>query len=469
MRRPGDTVRAALEALGPNLKRRLRVLGGAAVIVGLGGLLPGHSAAAQTLQEALAQAYLNNPTLDAERAELRATDELVPQALSGWRPSLEAAGEFGVERSDSRAVSGGEATSTRQPGSVQLSIVQPLYRGGRTVASTNRAENLVQAQRGTVLSTEQQVLLDAATAYLDVVRDQAVLELNVNNEQVLSRQLQANRDRFEVGEITRTDVSQAESRLAGSIASRIQAEGLLSASRAVYTRIIGSPPGSLEAPTPTFTLPSSLEEAIELALANNPNVVSAEFAEAAARDSIDVVRGEQFPEASLRGDLTRSWEPTSTISRSDGAALTAQIRVPLYQSGAVSSRVREARQIANQRRIEIEETRRAVRENAIRAWVALKTAQASIDSRRSQVRAAEIALEGVRQEAAVGARTTLDTLDAEQELLDARVNLVQAQRDEIVAAFQVLTATGQLTAQQLQLPVDYYEFDEHYRNVRHKW
>jgi TolC family type I secretion outer membrane protein len=438
-------------------------LGGALLLA-----LSGQPAKAQSLEDALANAYVSNPTIESQRAQLRATDELVPQALSGYRPTLEASADAGYSRSRART-SGRTVQGNLQQRGVDLSVVQPLYSGGRTQAGTKRAEALVEAQRADLLSTEQTVLLDGATAYLDVVRDQAAVDLNVNNEQVLRRQLDASRDRFNVGEITRTDVSQAESRLSRAISDRIEAEGQLSSSRAIYTRVIGSPPGRLTAPRLVFDLPSSREETVALAESNNPSVIAAEFSETAARNAVDAVRGEMLPSANLRGTLSRTYEPNASADRQDGAAVTATVTIPLYQAGSTESRVREARQTAGQRRIQIEESRRQVVENAIRAWEGLTTARATIESRQSQVRSSEIALEGVRQEALVGSRTTLDTLDSEQELLDARVQLVQAQRNEMVAAFSVLSATGQLSARQLGLRVPFYDHEKHYKQVRDKW
>jgi TolC family type I secretion outer membrane protein len=441
---------------------------GAALLAAVSVTFTALPASSQTLEEALAQAYLSNPTIEGERAQLRATDELVPQALSGYRPSAEASASYGWERQEARTPTG-DVDRNSNPGGLNVSVTQPIYRGGRTVASTRRAENLVQAQRATLFAIEQDVLLDAATAYLDVVRDQAVVDLNVNNVQVLQRQLDAFSDRFEVGEITRTDVSQAEARLARAISDRIQAEGLLQASRAVFSRVVGIAPGSLSAPSPDFQLPASLDETVALAQNNNPNVLAAQYAEQAATDAVDQVRGELLPEVGLVGSVGRNWEPSTSIDRADSASVTAQVTIPLYQAGVVSARVREAKHTAGQRRIEIEEARRLATENAIRAWEALTTARAGIRSRQAQVRSADIALEGVRQEADVGARTTLDVLDSEQELLDARVELVRSQRDEIVAAFQVIAATGQLTARQLGLPVQYYDHETYYKAVRNKW
>ena len=443
----------------------LSILSGGLLLFPL-GIWP---ASAQTLEEALANAYATNPTIEAQRAQLRATDEQVPQALSGYRPTLQATVNAGLSHQDTRLASGASTDrSLRQRGG-NVSVAQPLYSGGRVDSGVKRAEALVQAQRANLLTTEQTVLLDGATAYLDIVRDQAVVDLNVNNEQVLRRQLDASQDRFNVGEITRTDVSQAQSRLSRAISDRIQAEGTLSASRAVYARVIGASPGRLEAPRLSFDLPASRGEAIELSQSNNPNVVAAEFSESASRNAVDQVRGEMLPSVNLRSTLSRNYGASALIDRSDNGSVSAEVTIPLYQAGATASRVREARHTVNQRRIQIEEARRQTVENAIRAWEGLTTARSTIQSRQSQVRASGIALEGVRQEALVGSRTILDTLDAEQELLDARVQLVQAQRDETVAAFSLLATVGQLTARSLNLPVQHYDYTAYYNRVRDKW
>lgn len=447
-----------------SLRNRLRrALSGTLPALALAAGLGATPAAAQSLQEALAQAYQSNPTLDAERAALRATDEQVPYARSGFLPNVTATGEAGRVRNEQ-----GPDVVAISPRSVDVTVTQPLYRGGRTVAAVNRAENLVQAQRASLVATEQSVLLDAATAYLDVVRDQAVLDLTVNNEQVLRRQLEAAQDRFRVGEITRTDVSQSESRLARSTSDRIQAEGLLNASRAQFARLIGAPPARLVQPTVTVALPKTLQETIALGEQNNPNVIASRFNQQASEDNIDLVRGELLPSVSVAGTLSKNWDQSQLVDESEQASIVARVTVPIYEGGATTARVREAKQVANQRRIQIEETSRAARETAIRAWEALVTARASILSRQEQVRSADIALEGVRQEATVGSRTVLDVLDAEQELLNARVELVRSQRDELVAVFQVLAATGQLTAGRLGLPVATYDFQAHYDKVRGK-
>lgn len=437
-----------------------------ALLAGLVISLAAVPADAQVLQESLALAHETNPTLSAQREQLRGTNELVSQALSGYRPNIEATGDIGLEYQNTDPSSGSSNSDTVNPASIGITLNQPLYRGGRTAAGVRSANYAIQAARATYLSIEQQVLLDAVVAYMDVVREEAVLELSRNNEQVLRRQLQATRDRFQVGEVTRTDVSQAQSRLSRATADRIAAEGDLQSARAAFNRIIGRPAGPVSPPPAVVDLPGSLDETIEMAQNDNPAIIAANFNEQSALASVDVVFGELLPEVNLTGRVRSTFEPSDTVDQSDSASLTAQVTVPLYQSGAVSSRVREARYNANESRIRVEETRRSVVEDAIRAWEGLTTARASIQSFLAQVSAARIALEGTEQEALVGSRTVLDVLDAEQELLDARVSLVRSQRDEVVAAYGLLSVVGRLTARQLNLPVAYYDFDDDYDEAR---
>ncbi len=441
------------------------------VVCGLvvGTALLSGQAHGQTLNEALAAAYANSPVLRAARAGLRATDEQVPQALSNWRPTIDLTGD--IERSDtfSNKRSFGGGSQLRTPRGVELNITQPVFRGLRTLAATRQAENTVEAARARLVSTEQDVLLDAATAYMDVVRDQAVLGLDIGNENVLRRQLEATRDRFEVGEVTRTDVSQAEARLAGATAERIRGEGNLVASRAVYRNVVGEAPRTLTAPAPLGDLPTDREVAFILARDDHPDVVSALFDERAALDRVKGVGGELLPTVSLNAKVSRDFETSAPDSRSEEQSIGAILTMPLYQSGAVYSRLREAKQTVGQERLEVAQARRDVVQGVTQAWEALQTARARIVSFSAQVRANGIALDGVKRESEVGVRTVLDILDAEQELLGARVDLVGAQRDEVVAAFALKAAVGRLTAHQLNLPVDFYDPERHYREVRGKW
>lgn len=433
-------------------------------------LWPMAGAWAQSPSEALATAYQSNPRLMAERARVRAVDEGVPQALSGWRPTVVMNGSTGFQTfTNETAV--GSTSDTINPTNLSLAIEQPLYRGGQTVASTEAAESRVLAARAQLSDVAQSVLLDAAIAYMNVVRDRAVVELSINNEQVLERRLEATQDRFQVGEVTRTDVAQAEARLSDASALRVASQGDLETSRANFVQIVGFPPQDLEFPDPAFIppLPDSDELANAVALAENPALLAGQYLEQAALHDVDVAIADLLPDLSLQGQLTKAYEPSSFFDESDSAQILANLRIPLYQSGAEYSRVRELREVAVQRRREVDQIRREVIENSTSAWETLVSTRAAIEALDSSVRANEIALEGVQQEAAVGARTTLDVLDAEQEAFSARVNLVRARRDEVVASLSLLAAIGRLSAEYLRLPVDIYDPSRHYQNVRDQW
>jgi outer membrane protein len=452
-------------------------IAGRVLCVAAGLLLAGAPATAQTLTEAFAYAYNNNPQLLAQRAALRAVDEDVPQALSNWRPTVTLSGQAGINRT---GISQADAdTGARRPTqfgtfatrSVDLQVSQPIYRGGRTEARTREAINTVQATRAQTLAVETLVFQQVAQAFLDVVRDQTLVEVARNNEQVLGRQLQATQDRFRVGEVTRTDVAQSESSLAQATAQRITAEGNLEVSRGTFARVVGHPPGRLIMPRQRPVLPATREEALALAASNNPNVISATFAELAARDRIDVVRGELLPEISIVGDLSRRISPSfqQRDSRTDSASVTARLTVPLYEGGAVYSRTRQAQQTVGQRRSQVDDARRVAVQNATQAWETMHAARAAIVSFGAAVRAAQIALDGTQQEALVGSRTVLDVLIAEQQLFTTQSQLVEAQHDAALAEYNLAAAAGRLIAPALRLPVKLYDMERHYRSVKDKW
>ena len=427
---------------------------------------PAFAAEVQTIERAMAQAYQTNPGLQAERAKLRAVDEQVSQALSGWRPSVDAFGGVGKTYSSTGSNSGKTSTSRN----VGAQVVQPVFQGFRTVAAVDAAEAQVKAQRALLQSAEQQLLLDAGTAYLDVVAAQAVLDLTRGNEEVLRRQLDATRDRYSVGEVTQTDVSQAESRAERTTAQRIQAEGDLANRRATYARLIGDMPGTLEPPNLVLNDLKDMDEVVRRAETRNPGVLAAQYSQDAAKGNITAARGSLLPEVNLVGSASRGWESSAALpDRQDSAQILAEVTVPLYRSGADYSRTRAAQQTATQLRLQLEDTRRRAREAAINAWQALTTTQAAIKSDKAGVEAAELALRGVREESNVGTRTVLDVLNAEQELLDAKVTLVRARRDEAAAILQTKAAVGELTAASLRLAVDVYDPQKHYDSVRDTW
>jgi len=296
-----------------------------------------------------------------------------------------------------------------------------------------------------------------------------VVRLNVNNVQVLQRQLEATNERFRVGEITRTDVAQAESRLAGARATRASAEGTLQTSRATFQRVVGSAPGRLTAPQPINPPVRTNTEAARVASLNNPNVVAALFDEASARDFIDVQIAGLLPQVALQAQAFRNDNTQVQGTRSTGESITATLSVPLYQGGAEYALVRQARQDATRLRQVVDDQRRTVAQQASQAWETLQSARAQVDSVRAQIHAAEIALYGVQREAIVGSRTTLDVLNAEQELLNARVSLVQALAAVVTASHSLVAAIGRLTARDLRLPVELYDAEAYYRAVRDRW
>ena len=445
---------------------RLRHMGVASVIAIVAfAAVPAH---ADNLVDAWVRAYQSNPTIDAQRAALRAADERVSQALSGWRPFVTGSGSAGIADVDSNL--GTTSTNTElYPARVALSLQQPVYRGGRTVAGTDRAESDVQVQRAQLLDTEQQVFLDVGTAYMNVLRDQAVVELNENNVRVLDRQYDATNDRFSVGEVTRTDVAQAEAATARARADLTRSRGNLEVSRANYERLVGDLPGRLEQPPAVLDVPRTKAAALEAAQTDNPTFLAATFSEQVALANVRLVEGELLPTVNLTASLSRDWDSQARDSRIDQGRIAGELTVPLYQGGGVAARVREAKQLAGQQRTRAEEARRAVVEAATQAWESLESARARIRSLEAEIEASKIALEGTQQEALVGTRTVLDVLDAEQSLLDARVNLVSSQRDLAVAAFQLASASGRLTAERLRLPIAYYDPNQYHEAARNKW
>ncbi len=432
-------------------------------------LLPAATVNAETLRDALALTYNSNPTLSAQRANVRSVDEGVAQALSGWRPTVTLVGEAGTEYNKNASTTAAGGDRTYNPSSVALSVSQPLYSGGQTEAGTKAAEANVKAARSSLDSIEQSVLSSAVGAYMNVVRDKAVVDLNRNNVLVLERQREAAQDRFDVGEITRTDVAQADARLAGARSDLVQAIGNLKVSEANYERVVGQKPGDVAYPALPENFPESVDAALSMGNANHPDIKAAQFQEESSKHAIRQTSGRLLPSLTLNGSVSHSDDQSSESQWGESGSISATLTVPLYQSGSVYSSVRQARQINNQRKIEIEAAVRQVREAVFQSWEQLEAARAQIASTEEQVRANRIALEGVNQEAQVGSRTTLDVLNADQELLQSQVNLVSARRNLVVAMYDVLAATGGLSASGLGLNVDYYDPEENYKRVRDKW
>jgi outer membrane protein len=429
----------------------------------------GDRALAHSLIEAMAQAYATNPTLRAARAGQRATDELVPQALSGWRPTVTASGE--IKHTEADVDPDGPAPefdSDSTTGTLAITLNQPVFRGFKTLNSTKAAKATVAAGEQGLLATEQDVLFDAVRAYMGVIRGRSILGLRRSQVGVLGAQLQAAQDRFDAGDATRTDISQARARVAGAQAQVASAQSSLASSEALFIKVIGREPGKLSYPR-TPGLPKSINGAYETAAQINPNVLAAALLEEASVHQIEVAKGDLLPSVSLQaqGAVTDDWEGTG--AQTESFSISGVVSVPLYDGGRTYSSVREAKHSASQKRIQVIEANRAVREAVQVSWNSLWAARQTIAAAKQQVSAANQALDGVKQENDAGTRTTLDVLNAQSEVFEARITQVNAEHDAVVAAFQLLAAMGQLTADHLDLPVEAYDAGDNYRQVEKKW
>lgn len=425
-----------------------RLLGAAALSVMAFAMAPLSAASAQTLEETLIAAYSTNPSLGAQRAALMQAEEGYFQARSARLPSLSANASIG----ETLDTWNGAADSDNA--SYGLTLNQSLYRGGRTSGAIDAALARIEASRQQLRSTEQGILLDAIGAHMNVVRDQQVVAIRSNNVEVLAEQLRAARDRFEVGEITRTDVAQAEARLSGARAQLSAAQAALAASRAGYARVTGIEPVEPVSATASDAVPSEYADAVETAIARNPDLLATQFNEAAAEQNVRIARGALMPEVGLRASASEGRANDFAGQGSGSVSVTASVSMPIFTGGLNRSNVREARAAADQARLASVNVRRQVIEGATNAWNNYLAALAVIESSREAVRANEIAFEGVEQEAFVGLRTTLDVLNAEQELLNSRLELVRAERDLTVASYGVLQAMGMLDAESLALSVE---------------
>ncbi|MEH3143940.1 MAG: TolC family outer membrane protein [Methylobacterium frigidaeris] len=455
--------------------RGLRLGGLAAVTM----VMAVQGVSAETLESALARAYGGNPQLNASRAGLRATDESVAQAKAGYRPTVSGSASIGVQHVSGRlgaaglgagAAVGGEAQQTLVPGSAGLTVSQTLFNGFRTDSQTRAAESQVLGQREALRNTEMLTLFGAAQSYMNVLADTATLELNRNNVEVLEEQLRQTRDRFNVGEVTRTDVAQAEARLAGARAQVSVAEANLRTSIATYRQIIGVEPRQLAPGRPLDRyVPSALGVAIDAGLREHPQILSALHAVDVAEAQVKVAESALYPQVSVSGTASKLFDQQIANTQFFQGAIIGQLTVPIYQGGAEYSQIRQAKEQAGQARIQAEFVRDQVRAAIVTAWGALEAAKARVIASQAQVQANEVALNGVREEARVGQRTTLDVLNAQQELLNARVNLIAAQRDRVVGSYQVVQSIGRLTTRFIAIPVAQYSAKQHYDQVKDLW
>jgi outer membrane protein len=458
--------------------RGVKVFSGAAASVLLLALMGPVPALADTIEAALVRAYQTNPQLNAQRAQVRFTDENVPQALSGYRPKVAVTASAGYQYTDVLSTAGGNATNlvrsqvhgTNPPRSVGATISQTLFNGQQTANKTRAAESQVSAAREGLRVLEQTVLLSAATVYMDYLRDSAIVEVQKSNVRVLEQTLKQTRDRFNVGEVTRTDVAQSEAQLAAGRTQLLTAESTLNTTRANFRRIIGDEPQALAPGSPVDRfLPPSLNGAVELSLTQNPNVTAAMFGIDVSYLQVKVNEGALFPTVTLQTSVQQSYEQTLTIAKSFGASAVAQLSMPIYQGGAEYSLIRQSKETLAQQRLNLEQVRDQSRANVVTAWGQLVAGKAQVQSAQAQVTASEIALNGVREEAKAGQRTTLDVLNAQQALVNARVALVTAQHDRVVASYSVLNAVGRLSPIVLNLNTTVYDPSVHYHQVRDSW
>ncbi len=440
------------------------------------GLLGGAatSASAQTMEAALGRAYAGNPTLNAQRAAVRVTNENVPQALSGYRPRVTASADIGASITEADTPANANQRGVHSASIARLaprgggiSVDQNIFDGGKTRNSVSQAESQVLGARATLRNTEQNVLLDAATSYMNVLRDTAILNLNRNNVEVLEEQLRQTRDRFQVGEVTRTDVAQAEARLSSSQSQAILAESNLKTSIARYRQNVGVEPRALAPGRPVENLlPKSLPGALQVALSGHPAIIASLHGVDAAELLVKVTEADLYPVLGVRGQVQQRYDSTAFGDNRTSASLVGTLTIPIYEGGQVYSRTRQAKETAGQRRIEVDTQRDTVRAAVVSAWGGLEAAKAQIVAGQAQGQAAETALAGVREGAKVGQRTTLDVLNAQQELVSARSTLVTAQRDRVVASYSVLSAVGKLSAETLKLKAEHYDARRHYDQVK---
>lgn len=410
-----------------------------------------NSAQGATLSEALASSYKTNPQMQSAIQALSAVDEEMPSAISGALPTASATIQRGKKHSE---LSGTEVNGISDAKVIEIN--QPLFKGGHTYASIKKANNNILAARENFKITEQLVLLSAVTSYMDVVRDREVFELATHNKSVFEHHLESSNARFELGELTQTDVAQAKAALAKANSELISAQSAFESSKAGYKNNIGEEPLEVKIPQNPIKINGNIDELIKIALENNPSIKAAGYGWDAAKNDINIKKSALLPELSAFANSQKQEDASLTSNRSDSSMVGLNLSIPLYQGGAEYSDVRKAKHLAGKSSYDFSVAQNNVREEVIRAYQNFKVAQSLIESNTANVEAREVALEGTQQEALEGLRTTIDVLDAQQALFDAKSNLISAQRDEIVNSYALLAQLGRLTAADLGLKVDIY-------------
>jgi outer membrane protein len=448
------------------------------------------AASADTLAQALAKAYLGNPTLLAEQANLRAVDESLPQAYAQRRPTITGQASYGIQPQSTNIRSNGQSSgsssgqsgsgglsqtnkqshySTLYPYSVGINLTQPLWTGGRADAAIAQANYQIKSERATLLNQEETVLLDAATAYFDVYNNQAVLDLAINNVRVLTQALDEANARFQAGLATQTDVSQAEARLQSGFADQRQAEANLINSRAVYRNVVGNWPGTLRPEPPAANLPADANETVGRAIVANPQVLGAQASQEAAAAGVEVADAQLMPSIALTGLILQANNQKFQHDWATQGQILINLTVPVYQAGAEYSKIRQAKETLGQSGNLVDSAIRLTSQNATQAWQNLQAARSRLVSFEAAVKANNIAYTGLVEENRVGTRTTFDVLQGQQDLFGSEVDLVNAQHDEAVASYQIMAVVGELTAEDLGLRVKLYNPQVHYDAVKDKW
>ena len=430
------------------------------------------AALAETLPDALVKAYQSNPQLSAERARQRGTDENVPQALAGYRPQLVASLGAGLQAVRNLLPDNTIQGATLRPWTIGLTVTQILFNGNRTANNVRVAESQVLSGREALRNVGQGVLLDAVTAYMNVLANNALYEAQRTNVQVL-REIQATtKRRLEAGDVTPTDTAQAEARLSRGLADLNAADVQLKISREVYAQVIGQPPSQLAPASPVDRLvPPTESGVIEAANHENPAVLGAAYDVDVAQTSIKLAESKLLPTLSVQASASRAVDSDPTLStfRTDQASVTGQLNVPIYDGGTAASQTRQAKEVATQSRLVLEQVRNQSRTAVVSAWVSNEGTKIALKATESEVHAAEVALQGVQREAVGGQRTTIDVLNAQQDLTNARTRLIIAQRDRVIASYTLLSAIGRLDVRTLKLNTPDYLPEVHYHQVRDAW
>ncbi len=435
----------------------------------------------ETIESALESAYLNNTELAAAISRVNQADESISQAKAGYRPRIDGTVSVGSTRVDNKGLnvqtgSSASRTTSSPTASAGIQVKQNIYAGGSTIASVKGAENTVLSTRASLMSSEQSIFYQVIQAFLEIITGQAEIEQYQGNVKALTETLAATKDRFNVGEETRTSVAQAEAQLAEGIAQLKDAEASLEAKHATFQRLTGRRAKTVQKPSMSKDLPGTLEQAIQIGLENNPDVIQAKYDEAAAKYEVDRIGGGLLPSIDLSASTTKSSSKDSVTyvngfsassnDKNTNVSASVTMTVPIYEQGLTRSQKRGAHEKAAERRIGVETTRRKVTENIITLWANYLSAKANIEQFKTQIEARKISLEGTRQEMMVGTKILLDVLNAQRDLLAAQLNFIRAEKSFYLAFYQLLGGMGRLTAKQMKLKVNYYDPSIHYKDTK---